>query len=185
MERLRPPCRLSSQWPLPHLPSSLFCPLRLGIPEEAASAPGASGQLPTGQSPWRKGQTPPFSALFRPVLPQRGGLSLALLPNYSLANLTDSDPGPLPSQLHPLPAHTSSEQEQSDFSWPQWVARRCRHWAWQCQPAPGGLGENEPLVSLTKGWARIWARAPAKPLTGCASLSLLICKMDTGIPRGV
>ena len=169
-----------------------FCPLRLGIPEEAASAPGVSGWLPTGQSPWRKGQTPPSlpsSVLWqghsRPVLPQRGGLSLALLPNCSLANLTGSDPGPLPSQLHPLPPHTSSEQEQSDFSWPKGAVRRCRHWAWQCQPAPGGLGEKEPLVSLTKGWARTWARAPAKPLTGCASLSLLTCKMDAGIPRGV
>ena len=168
------------------------CPLRLGIPEEAASAPGVSGWLPTGQSSWRKGQTPPFSALLCPVAgtqpscaPTEGWPVFGPPPPLQPCKPQGSDPGPLPSQLHPLPPHTSSEQEQSDFSWPKRAARRCRHWAWQCQPAPGGLGENEPLVSLTKGWARTWARAPAKPLTGCASLSLLTCKMDAEIPRGV
>lgn len=45
---------------------------------------------------------------------------------------------------------------------------------------PGGAsrhGENKPLVSLTKGWA-----GPAQPRTGRASLGLLICKVDAGLP---
>lgn len=160
-----------------------------GVSDGAASAPGVSAQPPTGPSPGKRGRHPCLSCSRDTAA--ASALSCALTegrpvcdPTVHLAHPSHGSDPSRPLTAAPTLSHGSAGSPGSRTI-PLQLALGGGGRAWQCQPARGD-GEKEPLVCLTKGWARAGsARGDPPGAQRCwlPSLGPLTCRTDgRGLP---